>query len=101
MFQTTEFHDDESVKFEADSAAPLPISVYQGSVEHDGARIWFATYGAGLPVILLHGGLSNGGNWGYQIPALVTNGYQAVVIDSWGHGRSTRDRRPFSYELIA
>ena len=25
----------------------------------------------GAPVILLHGGLGHGGNWGYQVPALV------------------------------
>jgi pimeloyl-ACP methyl ester carboxylesterase len=52
-------------------------------------------------VILLHGGLGNSGNWGYQIPALVDNGYRAVVIDSRGHGRSTRDERPYTYELMA
>ena len=27
-------------------------------------------------------------------------GYQVVVIDSRGHGRSTRDDRPYSYELL-
>jgi pimeloyl-ACP methyl ester carboxylesterase len=52
-------------------------------------------------VILLHGGLGHSGNWGYQVPALLENGYRAVVIDSRGHGRSTRDARPFSYELMA
>jgi pimeloyl-ACP methyl ester carboxylesterase len=51
--------------------------------------------------VLLHGGLGNSGNWGYQIPALVANGYQAVVIDSRGHGRSTTDGRPFSYARMA
>jgi pimeloyl-ACP methyl ester carboxylesterase len=29
------------------------------------------------------------------------NGYRALLIDSRGHGRSTRDDRPFSYELMA
>jgi pimeloyl-ACP methyl ester carboxylesterase len=72
-----------------------------GHVEHGGARIWYATYGTGAPVILLHGGLGHSGNWGYQVPALVGVGYRAVVIDSRGHGRSTRDERPFSYELMA
>jgi pimeloyl-ACP methyl ester carboxylesterase len=49
----------------------------------------------------LHGGLGHSGNWGYQVPALVRSGYRAVVIDSRGHGRSTRDARPYSYELMA
>jgi pimeloyl-ACP methyl ester carboxylesterase len=52
-------------------------------------------------VILLHGGLGHSGNWGYQVPALLRGGYRAVVIDSRGHGRSTRDARPFTYELMA
>jgi pimeloyl-ACP methyl ester carboxylesterase len=52
-------------------------------------------------VILLHGGLGHSGNWGYQVPALVRSGHRAVLIDSRGHGRSTRDARPFMYELMA
>jgi pimeloyl-ACP methyl ester carboxylesterase len=32
---------------------------------------------------------------------LVRSGYRAVLIDSRGHGRSTRDFRPFTYELLA
>jgi pimeloyl-ACP methyl ester carboxylesterase len=52
-------------------------------------------------VILLHGGLGHSGNWGYQVPALVRNGYRVVLIDSRGHGRSTRDARPYTYELMA
>ena len=87
--------------FAANGAAPLPVTNDQGYVEHDGALIWYAAYGAGQPVILLHGGLGHSGNWGYQVPALVKAGYRAIVIDSRGHGRSTRDARPFSYELMA
>jgi pimeloyl-ACP methyl ester carboxylesterase len=54
-----------------------------------------------LPVILLHGGLGHSGNWGYQVPALVGSGYRVVLIDGRGHGRSTRDARPYTYELMA
>ena len=32
---------------------------------------------------------------------LLSVGYRAVLIDSRGHGRSTRDARPYSYELMA
>ena len=96
-----EVYDDDLKKFEADGAPPLPVTNHQGYVEHEGARIWYAVYGAGSPVILLHGGLGHRGNWGYQVPALVRSGYRAVLVDSRGHGRSTRDARPFSYELMA
>jgi pimeloyl-ACP methyl ester carboxylesterase len=95
------FCDDDLVRFEAEGATPLPVADDEGYIEHEGARIWYATYGAGPAVILLHGGLGHGGNWGYQVPALVSGGYRAVLIDSRGHGRSTRDARPFSYELMA
>ena len=93
--------DDELKIFEAKGAPPLPVATEKGFVAHDGARIWYATYGSGPAVILLHGGLGNSGNWGYQVPALVESGRQVVVIDSRGHGRSTRDERPYKYELMA
>ncbi|NOK65839.1 MAG: alpha/beta hydrolase [Chloroflexi bacterium AL-W] len=96
-----EAYDDDLSRFAADGATALPITNEQGYIEHDGARIWYATYGSGPPVNLLHGGLGHSGNWGYQVPALVTSGYRVVVIDSRGHGRSTRDERPFTYELMA
>jgi pimeloyl-ACP methyl ester carboxylesterase len=94
-------NDDDLTRFEAEGAAPLPAAAEEGHVEHDGARIWYATFGAGRPVVLLHGGLGHSGNWGYQVPALVAAGYRAVLIDSRGHGRSTRDGRPYKYELMA
>jgi pimeloyl-ACP methyl ester carboxylesterase len=96
-----EVFDDDLRKFEADGAAPLPVTNDQGHIENEGARLWYATYGSGSPVILLHGGLGHSGNWGYQVPALVTSGYRAILIDSRGHGRSTRDARPYSYEQMA
>jgi pimeloyl-ACP methyl ester carboxylesterase len=98
---SAELRDDDLVAFEANGAAPLPETSDHGHVEHDGARIWYASYGAGPPVIMLHGGLGHSGNWGYQVPALLSSGYRAVLIDSRGHGRSTRDARPYTYELMA
>jgi pimeloyl-ACP methyl ester carboxylesterase len=96
-----EAQDPELIRFEASGAAPLPATADLGYIENDGARIWYSAYGAGPPAILLHGGLGHSGNWGYQVPALITSGYRAVVIDGRGHGRSTRDGRPYSYELMA
>jgi pimeloyl-ACP methyl ester carboxylesterase len=94
-------YDDDLSRFAAEGAAPLPVTNDQGYVEHEGARVWYAAYGSGPPVILLHGGLGHSGNWGYQVPALVRSGYRAVVMDSRGHGRSTRDARPYTYERMA
>ena len=91
--------DDDLQVFEAEGAAPLPPTNAQGHVEHDGARIWYTSYGFGHPVILLHGGLGHSGNWGYQVPAVIASGYRAVLIDSRGHGRSTRDSRPYELRI--
>ena len=96
-----ELNDDDLSRFEAHGAALLPVADTQNYVEHAAARIWFATFGSGAAVILLHGGLGHSGNWGYQVPALLQNGYQAVLIDSRGHGHSTRDERPYTYDLMA
>ncbi len=81
--------------------AALPQPAASGYVPHDGARIYYAVYGAGRPVILLHGGLANQRYWGDQEPALLKGGYEVILIDSRGHGRSTRDARPYTYELMA
>lgn len=101
MVITMKSYDDDLTNFEAHGAAALPMADDEGCIDHDGARIWYATYGSGSPIVLLHGGLGHSGNWGYQVLTLVSSGYRAVVIDSRGHGHSTRDARPFSYELMA
>ena len=49
-----EAFDDDLRKFEAEGAATLPVADHPGHVEQDGARIWYASYGTGSPVILLH-----------------------------------------------
>ncbi|GLQ55070.1 alpha/beta fold hydrolase [Devosia nitrariae] len=93
--------DDELKQFEATGAEPLPETGERGRVENAGASIWYAAFGTGFPVILLHGGLGHAGNWGHQIADLVDAGYRAILIDSRGHGRSTHDGRAFSYDLMA
>lgn len=79
------------------SLPPPPVS---GTADVNGAAIWYAMYGSGLPVVLLHGGLANSNYWGNQVPTLAQN-YQVIVIDSRGHGRSTRSAAPYGYELMA
>ena len=96
-----ELHDDDLMNFERHGAGPLPATSDQGYVDHKGARIWYATFGAGRSVIMLHGGLGHSGNWGYQVPGLISSGYRVVLIDSRGHGYSTRDEQPYTYELMA
>lgn len=93
--------DDDLTQFDATGPAPLPPATAQGYVETMGAHIWYASMGQGPAVVLLHGGMGNATNWGFQVPALIEAGYRAIVIDSRGQGRSTNDGRPFSYVQMA
>ncbi|MGB9367306.1 MAG: alpha/beta hydrolase [Xanthobacteraceae bacterium] len=78
----------------------LPRAVESGSVQSDGARIWYATFGRGPAVTLLHGGLANSNYWGLQIRYL-SRKFRVIAIDSRGHGRSTNDGRAYSYIQMA
>jgi pimeloyl-ACP methyl ester carboxylesterase len=78
----------------------LPASVKSGYAPVNGIKIWYATFGSGAPVILLHGGLANSNYWGLLVRALAPH-YRVIVMDSRGHGRSTRDARPYGYDLMA
>jgi pimeloyl-ACP methyl ester carboxylesterase len=80
---------------------PAPIATPRsGQAEANGIRIHYAIYGRGTPVILIHGGLANADYWGNQVTALAPH-HTVVVMDSRGHGRSTRDSRPYGYDLMA
>jgi pimeloyl-ACP methyl ester carboxylesterase len=80
--------------------APMPEAKRSGYAPVDDFRMYYAVYGAGEPVILLHGGLGNADYWGNQVPALAEH-YRVIVADSRGHGRSTRTDQPYSYQLMA
>jgi len=78
----------------------LPKAERSGYAPINGIQIWYAAYGHGQPVILFHGGLGNSNYWGNQVPILAQH-YRVIVMDSRGHGRSTRDNRSYSYDLMA
>lgn len=78
----------------------LPKAERGGLAPVDGIRLWYAVFGHGSPVILLHGGLANANYWGLQVRALAPH-YEVIVLDSRGHGRSTRTEAPITYDLMA
>jgi pimeloyl-ACP methyl ester carboxylesterase len=82
----------------------LPHAVRSGYAPVNGIKVWYATFGNGAhhgaPVILLHGGLANANYWGLLVRTLERH-YRVIVMDSRGHGRSTRDARPYGYDLMA
>jgi pimeloyl-ACP methyl ester carboxylesterase len=78
----------------------LPPATESGYAPVNGIKIWYAEFGRGAPVILLHGGLANSNYWGKLVPALSPR-YRVIVMDSRGHGRSSRDDKPYGYDLMA
>jgi pimeloyl-ACP methyl ester carboxylesterase len=78
----------------------MPKAATEGRVDVGGASIYYAIYGKGDPVILLHGGLGNSDHFSLQVPALADK-FQVIVIDSRGQGRSTLTRARLSYHAMA
>ena len=82
---------------------PTPRPVFGeriGAAEVDGIKLFYATIGQGSPVVFLHGGLANSDYWGNQVPAVAAH-HQVILVDSRGHGRSSRNATPFGYDLMA
>ncbi|MBC9881484.1 alpha/beta hydrolase [Bradyrhizobium sp. INPA01-394B] len=78
----------------------LPKAAQSGFAPVNGVKLWYAVFGRGEPVVLLHGGLANANYWGHQVRALQLH-YQVIVMDSRGHGRSSRNQEPYGYDLMA
>ena len=78
----------------------LPDGGKTGLAPVNGIKLWYGEFGHGAPVILVHGGLANANYWGLLVRALAPQ-YRVIVMDSRGHGRSSRDARPYGYDLMA
>lgn len=79
---------------------PMPAAVATGTAPVNGIQMYYATYGAGNPVLLIHGGLGNADIWSNQVVDLMKD-HLVIVADSRGHGRSTRTAEPFGYDLMS
>lgn len=73
----------------------------EGYFTNEDARLYYAGFGQGTPLVLLHGGLGNSTNWAGQIQDLVGAGYEPIVMDTRGHGRSSAGPQAFSYRLFS
>ena len=79
----------------------LPKARVSGYAPVNGIKVWYADFGAGKPVLFVHGGLANSSYFGNQVRSLVAAHYRVIVMDSRGHGRSTRNTEPFGYDLMS
>ncbi|MFX0007778.1 MAG: alpha/beta fold hydrolase [Promethearchaeota archaeon] len=63
-------------------------------------RMYYATFGTGEPVFLLHGGMVDYTSWFFQIKELAKN-FRIITPDTRAHGRTTDSDKPLSYQLFA
>jgi pimeloyl-ACP methyl ester carboxylesterase len=78
----------------------LPDATRSGLAAVNGTSIFFAQFGDGPSVLLLHGGLANSNYWGHQVRRLAES-FSVTVMDTRGHGRSPVTSHAFSYGLFA
>jgi pimeloyl-ACP methyl ester carboxylesterase len=78
----------------------MPEAAESGKAPVNNIAMYYAVYGTGDPVLLIHGGLGHADVWGFQVPELAKT-HKVIVADSRGHGRSTRSDQPFGYRLMA
>ena len=80
----------------------MPKADRSGMAPINGVQLYYAVFNnAGTdPVILLHGGFTSSDDWAFEVPLLVGK-HKVIVMDTRGHGRSSMDNQPFSYEMFA
>jgi pimeloyl-ACP methyl ester carboxylesterase len=84
----------------AQGAAMLPAPSKSGYAPVNGIEVYYAVYGEGEPLVLLHGGLATIDMFGPNT-ALLAEGHQVIAIDLQGHGHTLPFDRPMSYEAMA
>jgi pimeloyl-ACP methyl ester carboxylesterase len=69
-------------------------------IEVNDIKVYYEVYGAGDPLLLLHGNSGSIANFVYQIPALSRH-FKVVAVDSRGQGQSTDSQKEITYALMA
>jgi pimeloyl-ACP methyl ester carboxylesterase len=67
----------------------------------DGTPLYYTDWGAGRPVILIHGWPLNADMWEYQAPFLAQNGFRVIAYDRRGFGRSGKPWSGYTYDSLA
>jgi pimeloyl-ACP methyl ester carboxylesterase len=69
-------------------------------VEAGGVQTWYAEYGTGDPLLLLHGGFSDASEFGATTPALASR-FRVITPERRGHGHTPDVPGPISYDNMA
>jgi non-heme chloroperoxidase len=67
----------------------------------DHTALFYRDWGAGKPVLFLHGWALNSQMWAYQMLPLSQLGFRCVAYDRRSHGRSGDPGRGFDYDTLA
>jgi pimeloyl-ACP methyl ester carboxylesterase len=77
----------------------MPKPEKSGLLPIDGLNYYYAVYGKGEPLLLLHGGLGTTDMFAPILPKLTEN-RTIIAVDLQGHGRTALGERPFSLEAM-
>ena len=98
VFANPSFAEDRWMSVPDAPAMPAPLAM--GMADVNGIKMHYATFGAGDPVLFIHGGLGHADLWASQVADLMKD-HLVIVADSRGHGRSSRTAEPFGYDLMS
>ena len=84
----------------SDAQQPLtPAS--SGYAPVNGSKVYYEMYGAGDPIVLLHGAyMTINSNWSELIPVL-SKTRKVIALELDGHGHTPLSQRPYSYQTLA
>ncbi|MFX0018205.1 MAG: alpha/beta fold hydrolase [Promethearchaeota archaeon] len=75
-------------------------NIVEDYVDIGDIKIYYAIFGTGEPVFLLHGGMVDYTSWFFQIKELAKY-FRIITPDTRAHGRTTDSDKPLSYQLFA
>lgn len=80
--------------------AMLPAPTQTGYAPVNGVEVYYAVYGTGEPLVLLHGGLMTIESFGPVLAALA-EGRQVIGVELQAHGHTLPFDRPMTWEAMA
>jgi non-heme chloroperoxidase len=67
----------------------------------DGTLLFYEDWGAGNPILFIHGLVLSSQVWRYNMLPLSDRGFRCVAYDRRGHGRSTQPGGGYDYDTLA
>jgi pimeloyl-ACP methyl ester carboxylesterase len=80
--------------------APKQTTTRGHTVQINNIEMYYEEYGAGKPLVLLHGFGGSGQNW-YPFTDKLSERHRLIVVDLRGHGHSTNPENQFTHREAA